>query len=343
LLDAQMPEMDGFTLAETIRRHPECGVATVMMLSSAGLRGDAARCRELGVSAYLTKPVRQSELLDAILAALGTQSATNLPPPLVTRHSLRENRPPMRILLVEDNAVNQLLALRLLQKQGHAVTVAANGKRALEALNKDIYDLMLMDIQMPEMNGWEATKAIRENEKATGKHIPIAAMTAHAMDGDKDRCLAAGMDDYLTKPIRLVELLAVVDRFRSHKPVSTDLAVASPSGAIDLAAVLDRLEGDRELFDEMVQLFRDECPRITEQIRRAVEVRNADAVERHAHNLRGSSANLGATAFSHAVGALEDCARSGTLEFAEDLFRTVEQELYALLTALEILPRGVAT
>jgi len=343
LLDAQMPEMDGFTLAETIRRHPECGVATVMMLSSAGLRGDAARCRELGVSAYLTKPVRQSELLDAILAALGTQSATNLPPPLVTRHSLRENRPPMRILLVEDNAVNQLLALRLLQKQGHAVTVAANGKRALEALNKDIYDLMLMDIQMPEMNGWEATKAIRENEKATGKHIPIAAMTAHAMDGDKDRCVAAGMDDYLTKPIVLVELLAVVDRFRSHKPVSTDLAVASPSGAIDLAAVLDRLEGDRELFDEMVQLFRDECPRITEQIRRAVEVRNADAVERHAHNLRGSSANLGATAFSHAVGALEDCARSGTLEFAEDLFRTVEQELYALLTALEILPRGVAT
>ena len=133
----------------------------------------------------------------------------------------------MRILLVEDNAVNQLVALRLLEKQGHAVTIAANGKKALEALKKDSYDLVLMDIQMPEMNGWEATRAIRESEKATGEHIPIAAMTAHAMKGDEERCIAAGMDDYLTKPIRIPELLAVVDKIGDRKAVAKGMAVAS--------------------------------------------------------------------------------------------------------------------
>ena len=207
LLDAQMPEMDGFALAEYIKRHPSFRAATIMMLSSAGQRGDAMRCRELGVAAYLTKPIRQSELMDAILSALGTRAKSEAKPALVTRHSLRESQHRLRVLLAEDNAVNQLVALRLLERIGHTVTVAASGKKALEAWEKDSFDAILMDVQMPEMNGWEATQAIREKERTTGGRIPIIAMTAHAMKGDDERCCAAGTDDYLTKPIRKCEVL----------------------------------------------------------------------------------------------------------------------------------------
>jgi PAS domain S-box-containing protein len=214
LLDAQMPEMDGFALAESIKRNPDWKTATIMMLSSAGQRGDAKRCRELGVAAYLTKPVRRAELLDAILCALGTRPLqAALPPALVTRHTLRENSHHLRILLVEDNAVNRLLALRLLEKRGHTVTVAGNGIEALAALEKHSIDLVFMDVQMPEMDGFQATAAIRAKEKLSENHLIIIAMTAHAMIGDKERCLAAGMDDYISKPIRPAELDALLERY----------------------------------------------------------------------------------------------------------------------------------
>jgi len=218
LLDAQMPEVDGFALAEAIKRNPDWKASIVMMLSSAGQHGDAVRCRELGVAAYLTKPIRVGELLNAILAALDTRPPDNDPEPLlVTRHSVRESRPGMHILLVEDNEVNQLVALRLLEKQGHTVKVAPNGRKAMEALEQETYDLILMDVQMPEMNGWEATEAIRKKEKITGGHIPIVAMTAHAMKGDEEQCMAAGMDKYLTKPIRDLQLRALLDEIASQK------------------------------------------------------------------------------------------------------------------------------
>jgi CheY-like chemotaxis protein len=213
LVDAQMPEMDGFALAESIKRNPEWGTATIMMLSSAGQRGDAKRCRELGIAAYLTKPVRQAELLDAILTALGTKPIKEALPAVVTRHSLRENSKHLCILLVEDNAVNQKLAARLLEKRGHTVAIAGNGREALAALEKQSFDLVFMDVQMPEMDGFEATAAIRGKEKASGNHLPIIAMTAHAMAGDKERCLEAGMDDYITKPIRLEELDSLLKGF----------------------------------------------------------------------------------------------------------------------------------
>ena len=173
------------------------------------------RCRELGVAAYLTKPVRQGELLDAILTALGTRAMRVDSPVLVTRHSLRENSNHLRILLVEDNNVNQVFALRLLQKAGHTVALAGNGREALTALDRELFDVVLMDVQMPEMDGFEATAAIREKEKGSGNHLPIIAMTAHAMVGDKERCLAAGMDDYITKPIRRQELADVLKRYSS--------------------------------------------------------------------------------------------------------------------------------
>ncbi len=208
LTDMHMPNMDGFTLIERIRQKPELATATIMMLTSAGRRGDAARCKELGVAAYLLKPIRQSELREAIARVLGARGQDGTIP-LVTRFSLQDARDPsafFRILVAEDNAVNQRLIVRLLEKRGHQVVVAGNGREALEALGKESFDLVLMDVQMPEMDGMEATAAIREKEKSSGLHQRIIALTAHAMKGDRERCLAAGMDGYLTKPIRPPEL-----------------------------------------------------------------------------------------------------------------------------------------
>jgi len=341
LLDAQMPEMDGFALAEIIKRHPDWKTAALMMLSSAGQRGDASRCRDLGVAAYLTKPVRQGELLDGILIALGTRSENTMSPELVTRHTLRETRNRLRILLVEDNAVNQLFALRLLEKHGHTVSVAANGRKALEEFEKETYDVILMDVQMPEMNGWEATRAIREKEMSTGRHIPIVAMTAHAMKGDEERCLTAGMDAYLTKPIRTKELIAVLDEIGVHKAGSTiPLDVPSrklTTDAFDLEATLERLDGDRGLFQELTKVFKDDCPRIVEKMRRAIVMHDAKSLEGFAHTLKGSSANLGALAVSHAAGEIERLAHAGSAESTSMEFRVLQREIERVLTEFESL------
>jgi PAS domain S-box-containing protein len=208
LTDMHMPLMDGFALVEQIRNSPELSTATIMMLTSAGHRGDAARCQELGMSAYLLKPIRQSELREAVARVLGASRQEGAIP-LVTRFSLQDAREPnafLSVLIAEDNLVNQRLAVRLLEKRGHQVAVAATGIEALKALEKEKFDLVLMDVQMPEMDGLEATMAIRQKEKGSGFHQPIVALTAHAMKGDREKCLAAGMDGYLTKPIRPQEL-----------------------------------------------------------------------------------------------------------------------------------------
>ena len=214
LTDMHMPGMDGFNLVERIRQLPELSTATVMMLTSSESRGDAARCKGLGVSAYLLKPIRLSELREAIARVVGAREQHSAIP-LVTLGSVKDPQAAcetLRILLAEDNLVNQRLMTRLLEKRGHRVVVAANGREALAALEKDNYDLLLMDIQMPEMNGMEATARIREKEKITGGHQPIVALTAHAMKGDQELCLAAGMDGYLAKPIRAQELDQILDQ-----------------------------------------------------------------------------------------------------------------------------------
>jgi signal transduction histidine kinase/DNA-binding response OmpR family regulator len=228
LTDMHMPNMDGFALVEGIRQRPELATATIMMLTSAGHRGDAVRCRELGVSAYLLKPIRQSELREAIAKVLGARELKGAIP-LITRYSLHDARDPeacLRILLAEDNPVNQLLATRLLEKRGHRVTVAGNGREALAAIDKESYDLVLMDVQMPELDGIEATIAIREKEKTRENHLPVIALTAHAMKGDQERCLEAGMDAYLSKPIRAQELDELLDKYVARK---MELAVATES------------------------------------------------------------------------------------------------------------------
>jgi signal transduction histidine kinase/CheY-like chemotaxis protein len=217
LIDVQMPGADGFALAAAIKNEPAIAGAALVMLTSAGQPGDAARCRELGVAAYLTKPIKASELRDAIVSALALKPAERDRPLLVTRHSIREARRSGRILLIEDNPVNQLMAKRLLEKRGHTVVIANNGREALAILDDAgaRFGCALMDVQMPEMNGFECTALIREREQRTGFHLPIIAMTAHAMKGDEARCLAAGMDAYLSKPIQSDELFAIVERHLS--------------------------------------------------------------------------------------------------------------------------------
>ena len=220
VLDAQMPEMDGFQFAERMKQSPQSKAATLLMLSSVGLRGDAERCRKLGISGYLTKPCKPSDLRDAILAALGKHRHDDAFAPLVTKHTLREARHRFRILVADDNAVNRFLTVRILEKCGHSVTVAQNGAQALEILRESPHDLVLMDVQMPVLDGFEATAAIRELEKETGGRVPIVAMTANAMKGDQEMCLLRGMDAYIAKPLDAAELVRIVESFATHFPAA---------------------------------------------------------------------------------------------------------------------------
>jgi PAS domain S-box-containing protein len=211
LLDGQMPEIDGFTLAQQIQDHPELVRTTIMMLTSADQLGDAMLCRELGISAYLVKPVRQSELLDLICKSLQQSSQQDEGEFLRVRSAVRRAASPARVLVAEDNMVNQTLARRLLEKRGYVVSVAGDGRAAIAALENEYFDIVLMDVQMPGMDGFEATIAIRQREQLSGTHIPIVAMTAHAFKGDQERCLAIGMDAYISKPIRQQELYATIE------------------------------------------------------------------------------------------------------------------------------------
>jgi CheY-like chemotaxis protein len=235
--DAHMPEMDGFSLAERVKADAKLAGAAIVMLTSAGQRGDGARCRGLGISAYLTKPVSQSELREAIFTLLDRKPEEFPAGGLITRHAIHEKRAAvsLKILVAEDNPVNQKLAVRLLEKRGHKIAVANNGREALAAMHADAFDLVLMDIQMPEMDGFEATAAIRESERSTGKHQPIIALTAHAMKRDAQRCLDAGMDGYLAKPIQGEELYALLERYaESSAPAQPPVSDRERDHAADL-------------------------------------------------------------------------------------------------------------
>jgi two-component system, sensor histidine kinase and response regulator len=210
LTDVHLPDLDGFALVERLRQEADLRQTIVMLLSSAGQRGDAARSRELGIAAYLTKPVVQSQLLDAILNVLGAGTAAAEPSPAPVSETASAG-PGLRVLLAEDNPVNQKLASRLLERRGHTVVIAPNGRIALDWLDKEPFDLVVMDVSMPEMDGFQTAAAIRARERGTAGHVPIIAMTAHAMKGDRERCLAAGMDAYVSKPVQAKELFAAID------------------------------------------------------------------------------------------------------------------------------------
>jgi len=343
LIDAHMPEMDGFSLAEQIISLPEFRSVPIIMLTSAGQAGDARRCRELGIAAYLGKPIDQAELLEAIAAALSSSEKKSSERALVTKHSLREKRLSLRILLAEDNIVNQTLASRLLEKRGHDVIVVGNGKQALAALDQQAFDVILMDVQMPEMDGFETTAAIRESEKSTGKHIPIIAMTAHAMKGDKERCLASGMDAYLSKPIRGKDLFEIIEASCGASSEQSPGKNTEPAeAAFDGEALLARLDGSTELCAELIDTFLQESPQTLSAVKVAVETHDAAAIARAAHALKGAVANFGANhrAFGAAV-ALELCGNSGDLKEIQHLFAEVTKALGRLQSEMSAFSEKV--
>ena len=232
IIDFQMPDLDGFGLAGRIKARPELGTTMIMMLSSVGNRGDGVRCRELGVASYLTKPVRQSLLLEAVLAVLTTNERPVGHPVVVTRHTINEAHRSLRILVAEDNAVNRLLVTALLGKRGHTIFTVVNGREAVAAVTEDVFDIVLMDVQMPEMDGLEATAAIRKLESVTGAHVPIIALTAHAMKGDREICVAAGMDEYLSKPINSTQLFALIESLTGVSASARPKPTADPPTAL---------------------------------------------------------------------------------------------------------------
>ena len=326
ITDCMMPEMDGFELADRISKDPCLTTSTIIMLTSAGERGDAARCLKLGISAYLLKPIRQSELLFTISKVLNEPTSPAAQPSLITRHSIRESKRRLHILLAEDNAVNQKLAARMLERMGHTVIVASNGKKVLECLEHEKFDLILMDVQMPEMDGFEATGAVRELEKATGEHIPIVAMTAYAMKGDKEKCLEAGMDGYVAKPINAQELFETIENLLGAPNVE-----ATPFNhagqALDKSQILDQVGGDKDLLKEVVALFLDDCPKLIEQMREAIQESNPEGLQMAAHTLKGSVSNFGATLAVQAALDLETMGKAGDIGGAAGALIILEKEI----------------
>ncbi|MGH8058792.1 MAG: response regulator, partial [Candidatus Entotheonellia bacterium] len=324
LVDAMMPEMDGFTLTEQIKQRPELAEVTMMMLSSGGQRRDALRCREMGIAGYLTKPITQWDLWNAIQTVRSMASSPVEQTTLVPRQTLAKSRRQLHILLAEDNVVNQRLAVRMLENLGHTITIAPHGEAALAALTQRSFDLILMDVQMPIMGGIEATAAIRAQEQTTGFHIPIVAMTAHALQGDREKCLAAGMDDYVAKPLKAAELYSAVSRVVTHQPEPEASSVEPP---VQLSIALGNVDADKALLAEAAELFRADYPQQLAELRKAITTGDAKGTEGVAHSLKGIVGLFGAEHAYNLAAELEKLGREDRLETALSLVHQLEQEL----------------
>jgi signal transduction histidine kinase/DNA-binding response OmpR family regulator len=327
LTDVHMPDMDGFALVEEVRRRPGLSPVTVMMLTSAGRQGDVERCRQLNIQAYLYKPVRKQELLTAMLRALGQPPALPEAQPAPVPVSARG----LKILLAEDNAVNRMVATHMLQKMGHRITIAVNGQEALELWKAQSFDVILMDIQMPEMDGFAATRHIRDGEQGTRNHAPIVAMTAHAMKGDRERCLAAGMDGYVPKPLSRAALEHAI---AGVVPSATALASAAPQITWDMARTLHGLGGDEKLLSEVIGIFVNGIPRHLAGLQQAIRQGDAKTVEEIAHTLRGELGYLEIAEISHHARALEEMGRNSDLRDAASMYEILSAGIEQLVASM---------
>jgi PAS domain S-box-containing protein len=340
LSDMHMPKMDGFMVVQEMRRNSGLSLPTVMMLSSGGHHGDANRCQQLGIAAYLLKPVRRQELQEAIARALGAAHSENNEK-MITQSSLLAELPADRflnILLAEDNEVNQKLAMRMLQKRGHRVVLASNGREAVEASERSCYDLVLMDVQMPEMDGIQATLAIRAREAGTKQHLPIVAMTALVMKGDRERCMAAEMDGYLSKPIRPQELDAVLETYAAKKAEVSQAGAAAAfetAQAVDAEDLLERIDGDLEFVAELAQTFEQDYPEKMIGIRAALEHGDGNALRQVAHGLKGALANLAAVRGTALAAQLESAGNTNNLAGTQELVQQLHEELPRVMAALQ--------
>ncbi len=338
LLDMQMPGMDGEQAASAIMNDPVTRDVKIIILTSIGHRGDASRLEALGCSGYLLKPVKQHMLYEALVAVLGQKIEE--PPKLITRHLLTEQkRAGQRLLLAEDNPINQKLAFVLLQKAGYSVDMVENGRQAVEKSQQEIYNAILMDVQMPELDGFEATGQIRKRELKSGQHIPIIAMTAHALVGDRERCLEAGMDDYVSKPLEPQFLLAVLDRWiqpNEDKPDAdppTNESTAQASSAsnrddkpVNLETALPRFDNDRQFFADMCGEFLVSLPKRIEEMRASFKAGDVVTLSRHGHSLKGVSGNFSAGPITRLSAEIEALGQADNLSDAPKLIDQLETE-----------------
>jgi len=360
IVDMQMPVMDGETLGLKIKDDPDLKRTILVMLTSAAQRDDAQRAEEIGFAAYLTKPVKRSQLCDCLATVTGrqTQAKDRCSASIVTRHTVAEDQKRrLRILLAEDNVTNQQVALAILKKLGFRADAVANGKEAIKALETIPYDLVLMDVQMPEMDGFEATREIRKREEqlkgendmelsAFGfrhsprpRRIPIVAMTAHAMKGDREKCLERGMDDYVSKPVEPQELVEAIERqvAGSVRAAESTAAVKKPrreKEAFNRSALLDRLGGDEEVSKKIIAVFMKDIPGQLEELKQGLSHKDASVVERQAHRIKGASANVGAQALRDVAFETEMAGRDGNMDRAAALVGNLQQEFERLRAVL---------
>ena len=336
IVDARMPGEDGCHLVEFIRTELGLSIPIVMMLTTADQGQDVRRCRELGVKAYILKPVRKSELLAAVLAVLGDSSGTSR---AAYRSSGVTDRTSTgaRVLLVEDNLVNQRVAARMLQNLGHSVQIANDGRDALSVLDRETFDLVFMDIQMPGIDGLTATRMIRDREKETGSHIPIVAMTAHAMKGDQERCLASGMDGYLSKPVSSGAIADAVAKFAFKNSIATNIRPAEPrDGEWNSEGALKRIDGDETLLLELMGIFLEETPKQLMVLENAMLASNFEDIYRAAHTLKGELAYLALSEAAEKAKHLEMLAQEHNLEDLPAAIASLKQDLADVAAAMSL-------
>ncbi len=334
LLDAHMPEMDGFALAAHIKRRRRLARTTLMMLTSAGQAGDVARCRRLGINAYLTKPVRQADLLDAIIRTVAPARGA------AARHARAKRLQPvrrLRVLLAEDNPVNRQIVVHMLRHHGHSVKAVENGRQVLEMLAREAFDILLLDLEMPEMDGLETAAIIREREKVTGGHLPLVALTAHALEEERGECLTAGLDAYLAKPLHAEELFHTLEALASLRPAAKAEAAAKGPEPFDETELMERVGGKRKLLRELIGLFLTDSPARMHDVAHALHAGDAPALARAAHALRGSLGTFAARPAVETALALETLAQQGTVQGAAELFRRLQEEVARLFWALSRL------
>ncbi len=376
LLDMQMPDLDGFDVAKIIKAAPSGKDVKIIMLSSTGQRGDAHRCKEVGISGYLSKPIKQLDLFDAIMMTMGLSSEEV--PTVITCHNICEARESFNILLAEDNLINQTLAIKLLETRGHRVALASNGIEAVEAFKKGDFDLVLMDIQMPKMDGFEATREIRKiedrrqrtedkgqapadnikakqtpdanqstinNQQSTIRRVPIIAMTAHAMTGDREKCIAAGMDDYVSKPIKPEALFSAINKVtRKSQTKKEQKRPQHPQGTtpfspttFNLSSAMETVLGNEDLFREIAGMFIESWPDYIARIKEGITGNDAGLLEREAHSLKGAVGNFGAKKVYEAAYCLEKLGKEGTMATAQEALSNLESAVTGFVSEMNIV------
>ena len=336
LIDAHMPDVDGFELGRQIQEHLELGACRVMMLTSRDQQRDAIRCRQLGIESYLVKPVSPSTLFDAMLTAFGRQSSARR----VSPEKQEVAATSLKILVADDHQANRELAASILRKRGHQVSFAANGHEAFSTIEREAFDVVLMDVQMPEMDGFQATAAVRQREKETQTHVPIIALTAHAMKGDRDKCLVAGMDAYLPKPLDARELQTLVESLAAAAdPAFVSMPVSTPSSEdqadFDLSAALDRLAGDQDILKQQMGFFLNDGPRLLDEIRSSIAAGEGKSLKIAAHRLKGLTASYDAHRAAKLAQQLETLGNEGTLDAAETIANELSSCVDDLRQAIE--------